>query len=189
MAGVKDESPEVRLRGWMTSGEQRFYGQILGTSALFAAMYDWSFARGGRFFQDSDVASHAFVAVIGTTVRDQTVRRRDEPGRPTVDDPRPGVYCRSASRDTADEDQIETVFVPYTALQDLLDINYLHSITVEAGAGRRRVAHRRRTSRRCCAVAMRRTSTPPCRAAAERRRRQPDAAGAGGGIGPPTISR
>ena len=68
---MKYESPEVRLRGWMTSGEQRFYGQILGTSAVYASMYNWSFARGGRFFQDSDVASHAFVAVIGTTVRDQ----------------------------------------------------------------------------------------------------------------------
>ena len=34
--------------------------------------------------------------------------------------------------DTADPDQIEMAFVPYTALQDALGIDYLHTITIEA---------------------------------------------------------
>ena len=34
--------------------------------------------------------------------------------------------------DTADPDQMEMAFVPYTALQDALGIAYLHTITIEA---------------------------------------------------------
>ena len=34
--------------------------------------------------------------------------------------------------DTADPDQMEMAFVPYTALQDALGIIYLHTITIEA---------------------------------------------------------
>jgi len=132
VAGVKYESPEVRLRGWMASGEQRFYGQIIGTSAVYPLMYNWSFIRGGRFFQDADVASHAAIVVIGTTVRDRLFGEGANPvGRAlTIRDK---AFTVAGVTRTADEDQVESVFVPYTTLQDLLDITYLHSITIEAG--------------------------------------------------------
>jgi putative ABC transport system permease protein len=130
--GVKYASPEVRLRGWMTSGTERFYGQMLGTSAAYPRLYNWSLARGGRFFSDADVASHASVVVVGTTVRDRLFGEGVNPvGRLlTIRD---RAFTIVGVTRSTDEDQVETVFVPYTALQDVLGISYLHSIVVEAG--------------------------------------------------------
>ncbi|HEX3702650.1 MAG TPA: ABC transporter permease [Vicinamibacterales bacterium] len=132
VAGVKYESPEVRLRGWMSAGTERFYGQMLGTNASYGLLYNWTFVRGGRFFQGEDVTSHASVAVIGTTVRDRLFGEGVNPvGRTVTIRDRPFTVV-GVTR-TTDEDQTETVFVPYTTLQDVLSLSYLHSITVEAG--------------------------------------------------------
>jgi putative ABC transport system permease protein len=129
--GVKYDSPEVRLRAWMTAGNERFYGQMLGTSQPYAVMYNWTFARGGRYFDAGDVAAHRAVAVIGAAVRDHLFGDGVDPvGRTLTIRDRPFTIV-GVTR-TTDEDQMETAFVPYTALQDLLAISYLHSITVEA---------------------------------------------------------
>src|SRR6476661_2370261 len=44
--GIKHVAAGVRLRGWIASGPRRFYGQVLGTAASFASMYDWRFDEG-----------------------------------------------------------------------------------------------------------------------------------------------
>jgi ABC-type antimicrobial peptide transport system permease subunit len=127
--GVKRVSPGVRLRGWMEGEGKRFYGQILGTGAPYAQTYNWTFAR-GRFFDDSQVASRAAVAVLGVTVRDRLFGDVNPVGRTITIRNHP--FTVVGVTNTSDEEQIETVFVPYTALQDVLAISYLHLITVEA---------------------------------------------------------
>jgi putative ABC transport system permease protein len=129
VAAVKRSAPIVKLRGWMAADGKRFYGQILGTAPSYPLIYDWSFAR-GRFFDAQQVASRANVAVIGSMVRDRLFGDVNPVGRSiTVRD---RVFTVVGVTNTADEDQIEMVFVPYTALQDALGITYLHMITVEA---------------------------------------------------------
>ena len=130
IAGVKHAAPVVRLRGWIGEDGKRFYGQIIGTSPVYSGVYNWSFARGG-VFDDSAIASRSPVAVLGATVRDRVFGEHVDPvGRSvTIRDRRFAVVGVAS---TSDEDQMESVFVPYTALQDVLGISHLHAIVVEA---------------------------------------------------------
>jgi len=130
VAGIKAYAAGVRLRGWIASGARRFYGQVLGTDVSFAPMFGWRFDE-GRFFSASDVAARRPVVVLGRTARDQIFGvGASVTGRATT------IHGRSFTvvgvTDTADSDQIEMAFVPYTALQDALGMSYLHTITIEA---------------------------------------------------------
>src|SRR5689334_22731265 len=49
VAGVRRESPIVRLRGWAASDRARYYAQVVGAGAAFADIYGWAFSS-GRFF-------------------------------------------------------------------------------------------------------------------------------------------
>jgi ABC-type antimicrobial peptide transport system permease subunit len=128
--GVKRVAPGVRLRGWIASGSHRFYGQVLGTGAPFAAMFDWRFTE-GRWFTADDVAGRRPVAVLGRTARDQIFGAGARAvGKPVAIHGQ--TFTVVGITDTTDPDQIEMAFVPYGALQDALGISYLHGITIEA---------------------------------------------------------
>jgi ABC-type antimicrobial peptide transport system permease subunit len=127
--GVKYFSPVVRLRGWVTIGNQRDYTQILGVNASYPTMYLWSYAK-GKFFKPQDVASNAQVAVIGTVLRDRLFGDENPVGRDIqIHDQ---TYRVVGVTSSTDDDQIETAYVPYTTLQSALGIPYLHMITVSA---------------------------------------------------------
>ena len=130
VAGIKAYAAGVKLRGWIASGARRFYGQVLGTDAPFASMHGWRFDE-GRVFTAADVAARRPVAVIGRTTRDQVFG----PGAKAVGQSvtiHGKAFAVVGVTNTADPDQIEMAFVPYTALQDALGIAYLHTITIEA---------------------------------------------------------
>ena len=128
--GIKGLAPGVKLRGWIASGAQRYYGPVLGTDAPFASMFAWRFVD-GHFLTAADVAGRRRVAVLGRTARDQLFGAGGKAVGQAVT-----IHGRSFTvvgvTETADPDQIEMVFVPYTALQDALGIPYLHTITIEA---------------------------------------------------------
>jgi len=130
VAGIKRIAPGVRLRGWIASGSHRFYGQVLGTDVPFASMFGWHFDE-GRWFTAADVAARRPIVVVGRTTRDQIFGSGAKAVSRTVT-----IHGQSFTvggvTDTADPDQIEMAFVPYTALQDALGIAYLHTITIEA---------------------------------------------------------
>lgn len=130
VAGIRRYAPGVKLRGWIASDTRRFYAPVIGTGGAFSAMYRWRFAD-GRFFTATEVAAHRRVAVLGRTVRDQVFGvGANAMGR--------AVTIHGASfavigvTDTPDPDQIDMAFVPFTALQDALGIQHLHTITIEA---------------------------------------------------------
>src|SRR5205809_1091782 len=120
----------MKLRGWIVSGARRFYGQVLGTDVAFAPMFGWRFDE-GRFFSAGDVAARRAAVVLGRTTCDQIFGAGARVVGQTVT-----IHGRSFTvvgvTDTADPDQIEMAFVPYTALQHALGIPYLHTITIEA---------------------------------------------------------
>jgi len=128
--GVKYYSPGVKLRSWILAGNQKFYGQTLGTGASFAAIYAWSFPRRHRYFDAEQVASHAHVAVLGSTVRDRLFGDENAVGRQVTI--RDQAFTVIGVTNSSDEDQMEMAFVPVTTLQDVLNIPYLHTITVGA---------------------------------------------------------
>ena len=128
--GIKALAPGVKLRGWIASGAQRYYGPVLGTDVPFASMFGWRFVD-GRFLTAADVAGRRPVVVLGRTARDQVFGAGAKAVGQVVT-----IHARSFTvvgvTDTADPDQTEMVFVPYTALQDALGIAYLHTITIAA---------------------------------------------------------
>ena len=130
VAGIKGYAPGVKLRGWIASGARRFYGQVLGTDVPFASMFGWRFDE-GRFFTAADVAARRPVAVLGRTTRDQIFGAGAKAVGQAVTI-HGQTFTVVGVTDTADPDQIEMAFVPYTALQDALGITYLHTITIEA---------------------------------------------------------
>jgi ABC-type antimicrobial peptide transport system permease subunit len=127
--GVKSLSAGVRLRGWVSTGDQRDYTQVMGTDVALPLIYLWSFAR-GKFFTQKDVASGAAVAVLGTAVRDRLFGDSNPVGREIQIHGQTFRVVGLAT--TTDDDQSEAVYVPYTTLQRLLHIDYLHFITVSA---------------------------------------------------------
>jgi putative ABC transport system permease protein len=130
VSGIKAHAAGVRLRGWIASGARRFYGQVLGTDHPFASMSGWRFDE-GHFFTASDVAMRRPLAVLGRTARDQVFGvSASVAGQTVTIHGKP--FTVVGVTDTADPDQLEMAFVPYTALQDVLGISYLHTITIEA---------------------------------------------------------
>ena len=130
VTGIKAYAAGVSLRGWVAAGPRRFYGQILGSDVGYPTFYEWSFPR-GRFFSTRDVATRTRVAVLGRTVADQLFDAGANPiGREVAIRSQP--FTVAGVFDSADPDQLEMTFVPYTALQDALGITHLHSITIEA---------------------------------------------------------
>jgi putative ABC transport system permease protein len=128
--GVKSIAPGVKLRGWIASGAHRFYGQVLGTDVPYASMFAWHFAE-GRWFTAADVSGRRRIVVLGRTTRDQIFGSGAKAvGQTVIIHGQP--FTVGGITDTADPDQIEMAFVPYTALQDALGITYLHTITIEA---------------------------------------------------------
>ena len=128
--GIRGLAPGVKLRGWIASGNQRYYGPVLGTDVPFASMFGWRFVD-GHFLTAADVAGRRPVAVLGRTARDQVFGAGAKAVGQAVTI-HGKLFTVVGVTDTADPDQIEMVFVPYTALQDALGISYLHTITIEA---------------------------------------------------------
>ncbi|HEY7290663.1 MAG TPA: ABC transporter permease [Vicinamibacterales bacterium] len=129
VAGVSHAAPVVRLRAWTAGNGQRVYGQIVGTDASFPLIYRWPFSS-GRSFDAQAVASRANVAILGPAVRERLFGDANAIGQTITIRDKPFTVVGVAR--TADEELVESVFVPYTALQDLLSIQYLHGIVVEA---------------------------------------------------------
>jgi putative ABC transport system permease protein len=130
IAGVKYCSAIVRLRGWAAAGAQRTYTQVFGTDVFYPETQGWSLIR-GKYFKASDVASGAAVAVLGKTARDRLFGEDANPvdAQIVIHDQTFRVIGVSGTNDDA---QIEGIFVPYTTLQKLLDIRYVHAIAVFA---------------------------------------------------------
>jgi putative ABC transport system permease protein len=128
--GIKYYSNVVALRSWVTNGDQRTHTQIQGTDASFPLIYAWSFQR-GKYFTRGDVDSSAAVAVLGQSARDELFGENVNPvGKQIViHDQTFRVVGVTAS---TDDQQIASVFIPFTTLQKILNIQNVHAITVFA---------------------------------------------------------
>jgi ABC-type antimicrobial peptide transport system permease subunit len=128
--GVKYASSGVLMRSYVNAGEGKSYTTIQGTDYTFPKIRGWSFAK-GKYFSEGDVSSSAAVAVIGQAARDKLFGDEVNPvGKDIVIKTQTfRVIGMTASTDDKD---IESVFVPYTALQTILGIKYLHTVTVFA---------------------------------------------------------
>ena len=127
--GVKYCSAIVRLRGW-AAGAQRTYTQVFGTDASYPQTQGWALLR-GKYFKPSDVESGAAVAVLGKVARDRLFGEDANPvgAQIVIHNQSFRVIGVSGANDDV---QIEGIFVPFTTLQRLLDIRYIHAVAVFA---------------------------------------------------------
>jgi ABC-type antimicrobial peptide transport system permease subunit len=118
------------MRSYVATGAQKAYSLIQGTDYLFPKIHGWSFVK-GKYFSSGDVSSAAAVAILGQAARDKLFAEGvNAVGSDIVIKNQTfRVIGVTASNDDKD---IESVFVPYTALQKMLDIKYLHTVTVFA---------------------------------------------------------
>ena len=130
VTGIKYVSPGVADRAPMPNGATRYFGRVIGAGAEFSAMYSWTIRRGGAMFGATDVAQGATVAVIGTTTATELFGSADPVGK--TFNIRNDSFRVVAVTESKVEDQPESVFVPYTTLQQLRGLTHLETVTVAA---------------------------------------------------------
>jgi len=130
IGGVKHYSPGVRTRAWVNAGNEKTYTQVIGTDVAYPQIQGWKFAK-GKYFKSGDVSAANAVAVIGTVARDRLFGDDVNPvGKEIVI--KGQTYRVVGMTASTDEAEIESVFVPYTAVQKILEMNYLQTVTVFA---------------------------------------------------------
>jgi ABC-type antimicrobial peptide transport system permease subunit len=128
--GIRAYVPGVKMRGWISAGNEKFYGTVMGTGAAYLTVYSLRMER-GKFFKASDVTAGAGVVVLGPALRDRLFGPDEHPAGQTVQ-----IHNQSfrvlGVLSTSDDDLTETAFLPYPALQKILDIRHLHIVAVSA---------------------------------------------------------
>ena len=128
--GVRAYVPGVKMRGWISVGNEKFYGSVLGTGAAYLKVYGFRMER-GKFFKTSDVTSAADLVVLGPALRDRLFGPDEDPAGKTVQ-----IHNQSfrvlGVLSTSDDELMETAFVPFPALQKILDIRHLHVVSLSA---------------------------------------------------------
>ena len=128
--GIKFWSPGVVDRAPMQAGDQRYFNRVIGTSADFGAMHSWTM-REGKMFTAADVSGKARTAVLGSAAAaalfpNQTKRL----GRTfTI---RQETFTVAGVTDTKIEDQPDSVFVPFTTMQEMRKVTSLDTVTIAA---------------------------------------------------------
>jgi putative ABC transport system permease protein len=132
--GVAFRAAGVSDRAFSSFDATRHFGRIQGTDVAFPSLYDWRFDA-GRFFSPADVIGRARVAVLGRVVAERLFGTPERAVGQSIEIKQQRFQVLGVTASTA-ADQAESVFVPYTTLQQTLGISYLHSIIVgvdEAG--------------------------------------------------------
>ena len=130
VSGVKYISPGIADRAPMNAGDKRYFNRVIGVSAEFSSMQSWTLRRGGTMFSPSDVAQRARVAVIGEAAATALFGAVDPIGQTFSIRSEP--YTVVAVTESKVEDQGESVFVPFTTLQQARGLTSLETITVAA---------------------------------------------------------
>ncbi len=127
--GVKYVSANVKERTWVETSNQRFYTQIVGADVAYPDEYGWTFQK-GKFFKESDVASAAQVAVIGSSLRDHLFGDENPVGKEVQLHNQPyrvvGVF------ESKDDEQADLAIIPYTTAQKQLGTSSIQMVTVSA---------------------------------------------------------
>jgi putative ABC transport system permease protein len=138
-AGVSDRAYVSTLRPGAEQGAaSRHFGRIQGTDVAFPSLYDWRF-EAGAFFTPTDVSNAARVVVLGRVVADRLFGGSSQAVNQSVEIKQQPFTVVGVTASTA-ADQAESVFVPYTTLQQMLNIAHLHTVVVathEAGEASR----------------------------------------------------
>jgi putative ABC transport system permease protein len=136
LPGVAHVSPGLRTRSQVISSGANWNTSIEGTGAEMPIIHNWRLSD-GVFFSARDVDENAKVAVLGAAVRDEIFG----PGAPAIGQIiRVGIVplkvigvLQSRGQSAGGQDQDDTVFVPFTTVQQRLrGVDHLDRITLSA---------------------------------------------------------
>ena len=128
--GIKYEAAYVTERTFVTTGNQKHFTKVEGTNVEFPLIHSW-ILRSGNFFKTLHVTSNAKVAVIGTILSNKLFGQDVDVIGQKITILNQDFEVLGVTDSTID-DQEESVFVPFTTLQNLLGIAHLHGISIAA---------------------------------------------------------
>ena len=136
LPGVARVSPGLRTRSQVISKGANWNTSIEGTGADMPLIHNWRL-REGAFFTARDVDDAGKVAVLGPAVRDEIFGKDASAVGQTI---RVGIVplrvigvLDTKGQSAGGQDQDDTVFVPYTTVQQRLrGVDYLDRITISA---------------------------------------------------------
>jgi putative ABC transport system permease protein len=137
--GVQFVSPGLNARTQIVAPAGNWNTSVQGAGPQLTDIRNWP-VESGRFFDDSDVARSATVAVLGQIVRNQVFGPSVDPIGKIVrinNQPFTVIGLLSAKgQGPMGQDQDDTVIVPYTTVQKRLSgVTFVTSITVAAQEG------------------------------------------------------
>ncbi|HTV78600.1 MAG TPA: ABC transporter permease [Steroidobacteraceae bacterium] len=128
--GIINLSPQVDTRTFVGVGDTREFTPVHGVDAAFADMYAWEF-KPGRMFTPQEVQSAASVAVLGQALAQKLFANGTNPVGSAVT-LRGAAYTVIGVTTGSGEEQTKELFIPWTTLQNSLQIKHLDGITVAA---------------------------------------------------------
>jgi putative ABC transport system permease protein len=132
--GVRVAAGGVTDTAVLARGDRRLFARLRGTDVPFAEMRGLT-VRAGRFLGGRDVGDRRPVVVLSTSAAAGLFGPSLNPVGETIQIRQRaftvrGVVDRAAGLGAAAASQLDEVFLPYTAVQDLVSIRHLHSIAV-----------------------------------------------------------
>jgi ABC-type antimicrobial peptide transport system permease subunit len=128
--GILNLSPEVNTRTFVAVGETREFTMVHGVDVTYGDIYAWDL-KPGRMFTEPEVQSAAKLVVIGQGLADSLFPKGTSAlgGTVTV---RGTAYTVVGVTTGSGEEQGKELFMPWSAMQQSLNIKHLDGITVAA---------------------------------------------------------
>jgi ABC-type antimicrobial peptide transport system permease subunit len=127
--GVRAMTLVIRMRGWVTAPDQKYYTSVMGTTETFPNVFSDRMDK-GKFFKASDIQAKNAVVVIGPGLRDRLFGDENPVGKEV------SIHNQSFKvvgvLNTTDDDQQESAYIPYPLMQKILEADNIHQITVAA---------------------------------------------------------
>jgi putative ABC transport system permease protein len=138
LPGVAAVSPVVSLRTQVVAGENNWQTSITGVAPTYTSIRSWPLAS-GRFFNESEVASSAKVAVLGQTVAGQLFPDGGSPdGATIIIKGAPFTVIGTLAplgQSGLGQDQDDVVLIPYTsAMERLTGLTTVNALMVSAAS-------------------------------------------------------
>ncbi|MDT8398822.1 MAG: ABC transporter permease [Pseudomonadales bacterium] len=123
VAGVKTVSPGVSLRTFISVNGENTFTRVMGVAPAFSEIYSWSMSSGRMFASGNE-------AVLGKSLAASLFDDTNPVGK-TID-LRGTTFTITGITDSDMNDQAEIMYIPWQALQRIMDISHLDSLTVAA---------------------------------------------------------
>jgi ABC-type antimicrobial peptide transport system permease subunit len=131
IAGIESIARGVRTRSWIDAAHRRVFAAVRGTDPALLDIHVWQVLE-GEAFTPEDVSTGRRVALVGRTSAEELFGVGFDAVGEVITINGFGFKVVGTIESTSAEHN-ETVFVPVTVLQNMLNVRHLHTIEVSVG--------------------------------------------------------